>query len=87
MLHCQHTVCRQSTVVLAEVMSCWYDKIQYSSVWWLWSVGKSGVCVCVCDVCDVCVCVCVCNYWLGVCVYVCGVWCVYVCVCVCVITG
>ena len=32
MFHCQYTVFRQFTVVLAKVMNCYNDKIQYSGV-------------------------------------------------------
>ena len=32
MFRCQYTIFRQFTVVLAKVMNCWNDKIQYSSV-------------------------------------------------------
>ena len=32
MFRCQYTIFRQFTVVLAEVMNFWNDKIQYSSV-------------------------------------------------------
>jgi hypothetical protein len=41
------------TVVLAEVMNHWNDKIQYSIVSLWQHIGKCG---------------CICNYWLGVCV-------------------
>ena len=32
MFHCQYTVFRQFTVVLAKVMNCYSDKAQYSGV-------------------------------------------------------
>jgi hypothetical protein len=49
----QYTAFRQFTVVLAKVMYCYSDTIQYSTVLLWYNIGKCG---------------CICNSWLGLCV-------------------